>query len=117
MIASLPNTAKAVDLAPSAFLSKAELLAYQVLQDAYHLPLQDEAIRFGGLSPREWLRGYSVLKDWYACDSAGEPILRTVSVDRDDLNNSLTMAGLTPQVRRWSDCAASKQRSVWFPTD
>jgi hypothetical protein len=80
-------------LAPSQFLSRDELLAYSVLQDAYHLDVDNISKQYGRLSIREWLRGYAVLKEMCKPDSPS-PKLDILHFQRAELLSSLRSAGL-----------------------
>jgi hypothetical protein len=81
-------------LPPEQFLSRDELLAYEVLQDAYHLDVDNPSDRYGPLPIREWLRGYAVLKELCSPDSQ-RPTLDILHMPRANLLGSLHSAGLS----------------------
>lgn len=87
-------------LAPSEFVSRDELLTYEVLHDAYHLPVDDHTLIFGPLSLAEWLRGYAVLKVTYCGSDPNSPVLDTVRLSHSLLKSRLTSAGLSDKSAR-----------------
>lgn len=84
-----------VALPPDEFVSADEVVAFKILRNIYHFPVEDERHTFGQLSIRQWLRAYSLLKERYAVDSSGQAILDVVEISEPELSAALELGGLS----------------------
>jgi hypothetical protein len=89
-----PET-KSVLLPPHGYVSLDELVAVTLLDGEYHYPVEDDS-SLAGLSLRQWLRAYAVLKRVHCPDlTAGAYGGEVVQVDCTKLERALTNAGLS----------------------
>lgn len=84
-----------VGLPPEAFVSIYELIAVTLLDAEYHYPMErDDPI--AGLSLRQWLRGYAVLKRVFCSETdAGNFQATIVEIERQRIERALTRGGLS----------------------
>jgi hypothetical protein len=83
-----------VPLPPRGYVSLDELVAVTLLDAEYHYPVEDDS-PLAGLSLRQWLRAYAVLKRVHCPDlTAGKYGGEVVQVDCTRLERALLNAGL-----------------------
>jgi len=83
-----------VSLSPEAYVSFDEVNAADILRRVHQLPMLQDQHRFGGLSPRQWLRGYAVLQRCYARDANDDAVLQLITIERNELIALLERGGL-----------------------
>ncbi|HEY1937254.1 MAG TPA: hypothetical protein VGJ33_04895 [Candidatus Angelobacter sp.] len=84
-----------VRLSPQAYVSFEEVNAADILRRIYQLPMLQDQHRFGGLSPRQWLRGYAILQKCYARNANDHPVFQIITMDRSELSALLERGGLS----------------------
>ena len=86
-----------VSFAPNTFVSQEEADVLLALSAVYNYPILPSLKTYGGLSFREWIRAYAVLRRCFARDSEGKPVMQLVPIDRPELKATLVRASLTPE--------------------
>lgn len=82
-----------VQLPTADYLSREELIASELMANEYHLDLNSPR-EYGGLTLREWIRGYACLKLFVRREQNGIASPEVPEVSEQELSRALSNAGL-----------------------
>jgi hypothetical protein len=78
---------------PGSFTSSDELIAYHFFEEVLFLPVSEDAPHAGGLSLKQWLRGYAFLAE--LCRRDGKPVVDARILTKDEIVAGLSRGGFT----------------------
>lgn len=77
--------------APGRFISVDELVAFHFFEEVLFLPIGEDRDHAGGLSLKQWLRGYAVLAE--RCRDDGKPVDEVLYLAPGDITHDLCRGG------------------------